>query len=497
MGENQDSNLRKNLAMPGNPRYQPKAMIPFFGYDHLYSYVGEVEYAAIETAFEIYVQAGIISEETKELLDDKVLEAMKIIVTSTVDKIERQETKHDVLAIIKEIKNQLPEDAKPLGNYLHLMLTSYDALDTATALRFQLSYEKAIKPALIELAETLAGMAETYSGTLQIGRTHGQHALPITVGFWLATILNRIIYNWQRLDEYSFGLIGKISGAVGASNAYIGLGFDRYLSAEEFEERVLGKLGLKPALISTQIVQPEPLAYFLYSATMLSASLAQFGTDCRQLMRSEIGEIQEEFSDKQGGSSTMAHKRNPINFENLCGTWLKNKNEFGKVLDTLISEHQRDLTGSSVARDFPVILINLQQQLDTLLRKNDDGVSFLKRIRVNKESLGRNLAASKDYILAEPMYIALQLYGGMDNAHHFVNHQLVPFAKAENITLIKALELKAQEDCLALEAYEKIPGEIIKLFWNPDAYIGRAQEKTLAVVHMAREIIEFIRIEKP
>ena len=145
---------------------------------------------------------------------------------------------------------------------------------------------------------------------------------------------------------------------------------------------------------------------------MTAAPLAQLGRDCRHLMRSEIAEVGEPFDKGQVGSSTMAHKRNPINFENLEGMYIRTKNEFGKVLDTLISEHQRDLVGSCVMRDFPIIIVNLRQQLDTLLRrKEDDPTPFLARLTVNSDALRKNLLQSAKVILAEPIYIALQITG--------------------------------------------------------------------------------------
>jgi len=178
----------------------------------------------------------------------------------------------------------------------------------------------------------LADLVEKFASQVQIGRTHGQHALPITVGFWLATILQRILYNWKQMEVYSEGLVGKISGAVGAYNAQVGLQLEQRCGSKTFEDRVLEKLGLSPAKISTQILLPEPLAYFLFSCVITSASFGQLGRDCRHLMRTEIAEVMESFEKDQVGSSTMAHKRNPINFENIEGMWLKTKMNLVKSL---------------------------------------------------------------------------------------------------------------------------------------------------------------------
>lgn len=473
-----------NLILPGNPRYQPKEMVPVFGYDNLYKKVALVEIATLETLAEI----GIIPKEEIKKLDDRAREELLNITTTEVDKIEREITRHDIRAWVRRAQEILD---KSISKWVHIPLTSYDVIDTARALQFREAYHSALKPALIKSTEIFASLVENFSGQIQIGRTHGQHALPVTVGFWLATILNRVIYNWERMDFYCENLVGKISGAVGAHNAQIGLQF-----GETFEEKVLKKLGLKPAKISTQILPPEPLGYFLFSCIGLSATLGQFGRDSRHLMRSEISEVMESFEKGQVGSSTMAHKRNPINFENLEGKWLRTKNEFGKLLDTLISEHQRDLSGSSVARDYPIILINLQHQLNTLLRKNKDGIAFLERLSVNKEACQQNFSKNADVILAEPLYIALQMAGYKGDAHELVNRQLVPEAKKSNKALVDVLEKLMKKDENLNSVAGNIPREIWELLKQPKNYIGDAKEKALEIANYAKATLNKLKEKK-
>lgn len=465
----------RNLILPGNPRYQPEKMKDFFGYDNLYFGLAQVEIAVLETLGEI----GIIPAEEMKNLTPELKEKLLAIPTTQVDKIEEEITHHDVRAWVRraqEIMNCA------LARWIHIPLTSYDALDTGRIIQFCSAYQKALKPSLKETVGLLADLVEKFAEQLQIGRTHGQHALPITVGFWLATILQRILYNWRQMDAYSKGLVGKISGAVGTYNAQIGLQFEQRCGNKTFEERVLKKLDLIPAKISTQILSPEPLAYFLFSCAMMSASLGQLGRDCRHLMRTEIAEVMESFGKDQVGSSTMAHKRNPINFENLEGTWLKTKNEFGKVIDTLISEHQRDLVGSCVARDYPIILINLQQQLDTLIRKNKQGIPFLSRIVIDPEACQRNFNINSNVILSEPLYIALQMTGYQGDAHELVNRTLVPEAKKTGLPLIEVLKSLSG----GRKIVEKIPKEVRQLLYQPKNYTGKAKEKAREIALSAR-----------
>ncbi|HBC44389.1 MAG TPA: hypothetical protein DIU16_03105 [Candidatus Vogelbacteria bacterium] len=468
-----------NDALPGNPRYQPSSLKPIFGYDNLYVPVGEVEIATLQTLAEI----GLIPEADVAYLTDKVIKQVLSITTTEVDEVERAVTHHDIRAWVHCAQKHLGS----LGRWVHIPLTSYDALDTARSLQFARAHQQALKPLVEHLIRILCEKVRAFADLRQIGRTHGQHALPITVGFWLATILNRVLYNIGQMDYFARGLVGKVSGAVGAHNAQIGLGIAAHCGNTSFEERVLHKLGLNLAPISTQILPPEPLAYYLYSACMLSAVLAQFGRDCRHLMRSEIGEICEPFEAGQVGSSTMAHKRNPINFENLEGMWERNIGEFVKVLLTMISEHQRDLTSSPVARDFPIIIVNLVQQLETLLRTKRDkdgkpveGSEFLRRITVNERALKRNMDMNAGVILAEPLYLALQIFGGYDDAHTLINERVMPIAQSYG-DLLSAVACIAGRDPEVKAALKKIPSDIMDILYHPHEYVGDAPQKALAI----------------
>lgn len=478
-----------NLSLPGNPRYQPKPLVKHFGYDNLAGFIVMVETATLRTLAEI----GVIPADDIALLTPELEEKLVKITTTEMDRVEKtdtpefgKKTSHDIRALVRIMQSILPP---PLRRWVHVPLTSYDALDTARSLQFVRAHYEIVQPLIVEVVKLFIAKIERYANTVQIGRTHGQHALPITVGFWLATILNRILMNTEYMSLFAELFVGKISGAVGACNAQVGLGISKLCGAETFEQRVLKKLGLLPASISTQILPPEYTAYYLFSATMLTAAFGQFGTDGRNLMRTEIGEISEPFDVGQVGSSTMAAKRNPFNLEGLVGAWLKTKNEFGKVFDTLISEHQRDLVGSSPARDFPTIIVNLVLQLSTLLRKGDDGKSFLERISVDEEACRRNLAIQGDFILAEPIYIALQMAGFKGDAHELVNHTAIPYATKHKVPLMVAVAAIAENDNVLAEILTRIPPEVTELLHKPESYVGCAAEKALAICENARDYL--------
>ena len=473
-----------NVALPGNPRYQPKDLQVHFGYDNLFRAVAEVEIATLETLAEI----GVIPAEDIACLTLDVRHALLAITTSEVDEVERKVTKHDIRAWVRIAQEKV--DPK-LRRWIHVPLTSYDALDTARALQFVRAHWEVVMPLTNKVIWYLAQQVRQFAREVQIGRTHGQHALPITIGFWFATILNRILTNIQSANASADKLVGKISGAVGVYNAQVGLGISDRCGSVTFEERVLEKLQLKPAFISTQVLLPEPLADLLFDYVKLSATFGQFGRDCRHLMRSEIGEVREGFVRGQVGSSTMAHKRNPINFENLEGTWIKNQIEFGKVLSCMISEHQRDLVGSSIARDFLTIVVNLVNQLNTLLRESG-GEPFISRISVDGTACKRNFKVQGDAILAEPIYIALQMAGYDGDAHELVNHHALPFSQAHNVTLLEATKIALNAGTEVDKAvWSRIPQSTLDMLAKPETYIGWSAEKANSVAKAAEVYLDY------
>lgn len=473
-----------NLMMPGHPRYQPKSLREYFGYDHTYRGLACVEIANIETLATI----GVIPAPDIAFLTPEIEETLLGIPATTVDVTERKITKHDVRAWIIEAQKLIPHD---LGRWMHVLLTSYDALDTGRIVQYAQAHRKVILPKVVRLIEVLSDLVVEQAEQLQIGRTHGQHALPITVGFWLSTILGRILYNTSEIERYADGLVGKISGAVGAYNAQVGLGITaRCEGGLTFEERVLSHrlVGLEAAPISTQILPPEPLGYYLGSLTWMAMVFGQLGRDIRHLMRSEIAEVTEPRSAQQVGSSTMAHKgANPINSEGLEGDAVNTKIEYHRVLDAAISEHQRDLTGSRLARYFPTIPINLTNQLDALLREDENGVPFLSRLIINPDNLRANFDKSAHLILSEVLYIAMQTAGYPGDAHKLINDTVAPIAKQTGQNLIAVLE--EMPDDTVHDTLDQLEADVIELMRHPETYVGNAAKKSLEMVERGKSML--------
>jgi adenylosuccinate lyase len=244
--------------------------------------------------------------------------------------------------------------------------------------------------------------------TLQIGRTHGQHAEPVTFGLAVAGFASRLGGRIQQLERTAKALPGKFSGPVGAYNA-AAVVLENPLG---FEATVLSGLGLKPAPSSSQIVEPEPLADLGHAAVSAFGVLANLSDDFRHLQRSELAEVFEFFESAQVGSSTMPHKRNPMNFENVKSFWKAFMPRMTTLYMDQVSEHQRDLTNSASQRFFPEMLAGLYLSSTRLNR-------VLGKIKVDTARMRHNFDLSKNAILAEPLYILLALHQHPD-AHEAV-----------------------------------------------------------------------------
>ncbi|MFH1240368.1 MAG: lyase family protein [Candidatus Diapherotrites archaeon] len=371
---------------------------------------------------------------------------------------EEDRIKHDVRALANVIRNKVSKEAKP---FVHFTATSQDIIDTANSLRYKDFAEKVLLPDLVSLEKTLIKLALREKKTLQIGRTHGQHAEPITFGFAIASYVDRLgncITNVKWKKEY---LQGKFSGAVGAYNASSLV----FSNPEKFENDVLKYLGLEPCYISTQIIQPEPLLNYLNAVNACFGVLANLADDMRNLQRSEINEIAEVFESKQVGSSTMPHKRNPINFENVKSFWKEYMPRVVTFYMDQISEHQRDLTNSASQRFIPEYLAGF----DLTVRRLD---KVMSRIVVDKESMLWNFEKNESSISAEPLYILLAVHGHPD-AHEKVRELTLESAKKK----INLFSLADNDKSLKPYLCKFTPKQM-SLIKDPKKYTGHAEKKT-------------------
>ncbi|MGO8674012.1 MAG: adenylosuccinate lyase [Capsulimonadaceae bacterium] len=298
-----------------------------------------------------------------------------------------KETRHDVMAFVRSVQEHLGEE----GRFVHYGITSYDVVDTALSLILCDSLDLIL--ADVEgLMQVVGRVAVEHKDTLQIGRTHGIHAEPITFGLKLAVWYSELSRSVTRLQQAREAIsYGKISGAVG-THANI----DPHV-----EEWVCARLGLKAADVSTQILQRDRHAQVLTAIAILAGSLEKFATELRNLQRTEILEVQEFFAAGQTGSSAMPHKRNPWNSETITGLARVIRGFVVPALEDVTTWHERDLANSSVER---IILPDSCILIDWMLRKFTNIVDTLI---VYPDNMQRNLDKMGGLVASEQIMLAL------------------------------------------------------------------------------------------
>lgn len=414
--------------------------------------------AYVETALAYALaDVGICSAEIAQAIEDS---ASKVTVEAVAEA--EKTTKHDVKALVNTIKAELPDDAKP---YVHFGATSYDIVATALSLQLRAATTELVIPRLVELQKTLLELTKKYAETVQIGRTHGQHAVPITFGFALAEYVSRIGSSISSLTVLSSKLPGKFSGAVGAYNALSIFVED----PQAFEKSVLAKLKIEAAPYSTQIIPAEFYVRLLAEYSVVAGVMANLGNDMRHLQRTEIAEIRESFDPNQTGSSTMAHKRNPISFENVVSLSKQVTAQTVNANLNLSSEHQRDLTDSASARFYAVTIATVASMADRLNKA-------MAKIEVDDENMQRNLHMSQGAIAAEPLYLMLEKYG------HTTAHEVSKTLAHKALEAKQTLYEVASQDQSIVEYFQKFTEDERQILQSPESnYTGLSAKKAMQV----------------
>jgi adenylosuccinate lyase len=277
------------------PRYTRPEMVKIWTEQRKFETWLEIELLVCEALFKL---GEIPAEAAREIREKACFDVNRV---NEIEKV----TKHDVIAFLTNVG----ESIGPLSKYLHYGLTSSDILDTSLALLLKEASELILQD-LHRLLEVLKKKAFQYKETLMIGRSHGVHAEPITFGLKMTLWFDEMKRNLGRMERAKEAIsVGKISGAVGT-----------FAHIPPFvEEFVCGQLGLKPASISTQIIQRDHHAEFFTILAIIASSIEKISVELRHLQRTEVLEAEEYFSKGQKGSSAMPHKRNPISSENLSG----------------------------------------------------------------------------------------------------------------------------------------------------------------------------------
>ncbi|MEM2419936.1 MAG: adenylosuccinate lyase [Candidatus Bathyarchaeia archaeon] len=407
-----------------------------------------------------HAQVGNIPREDAERI--MAAASLKHVKLARIKEIER-EIKHDVMALVRA----LAEACGPSGAYVHLGATSYDIVDTATALQLKEALD-IIERRLNDFEKVLMEKAIRYKDTLMMGRTHGQHALPITLGFKFAVWMREIARHIQRLRQCRERvLVGKMSGAVGTQ---AGLGEH----AMKIQELVMQKLGLEPADISTQIVQRDRHAELICLLALIATSLENFATEIRELQRPEIGELAEPFeAGGQVGSSTMPHKRNPETCERVCGLARIVRSLAIPALENVVTWHERDLTQSSAERFIlpeACILVDYMLHLMT---------NVVANLYVNEERMRQNIELTQGRAMSEAVMIALTKKGLSRQEAHELLRKLTIKSEMEKVPFKKVL---LEDKTVSTKLSEKEIDEAL----NPQNYTGTAPKQVELMVEKTR-----------
>jgi len=358
-------------------RYQTKEMAEIWSEENKFSAWLEVELAVCR----VWMEKGVIPADAYEEIRSKAS-----FDIARIDEIEAR-VHHDVIAFVSAVAETVGEN----GRYIHLGLTSSDVIDTASSLSLKRSLG-IVRKKTEELMEAILLRADEFRYTPCAGRTHGIHGEPTTFGLKLLNWFYQLQRDLERLDlageQISYG---KISGAVGT-----------YAHCEpEVEKRVCELLGLKPALVSTQILQRDRHSCVMNSVALLGGALDRFATEIRHLQRTEVMEVLEPFGATQKGSSAMPHKRNPILCERISGMSRILRGYALTAMENMTLWHERDISHSSAER---VIWPDAFHLITYMLSKMSH---IVKNMVVNSSKMRENLDMTRGLVYSQRILLDL------------------------------------------------------------------------------------------
>jgi len=414
-------------------RYTLPRMGAIWTDEHKFQKWLEVETCVCEAQAEL----GLIPAEAVEQIRSKAQ-----FNTQRILEIE-QEVKHDVIAFLTNVGEYVGDASR----FIHLGMTSSDLLDTSNALLMR-EAGVIILEDLNQLRSVIKKRAVEHKDTFCIGRSHGVHAEPTTFGLKLAVWYDEVGRHLDRLkDAIATISFGKVSGAVGTFSHLDPI----------IEELVCQKLALKPAPVSTQIIQRDRYAQYLTTLALIGSSLEKFATEIRNLQRTEILEVEEFFSKGQKGSSAMPHKRNPVTCEQISGLSRVVRANALASMENITLWHERDITHSSVER---IIIPDSTILIDYMLNKL---IKIIENLLVYPENMKNNLEKMGGLVFSQAVLLALTRKGMLrEQAYRLVQQCAMevwktgkPFKQLlqQQSEILQVLSLQEIEDCFDLKIH--------------------------------------------
>ena len=403
------------------------------------------------------------------LKEDKVNEFEKVVFRkldiNRIKQIEK-EIKHDIMALVKFL-SEIADDE--VARWIHFGATSNDITDSATAMLLKDSI-KIIENKIRNLLDVITNLALRYKNLVCLGRTHGQAALPVTYGFRFALWASELFRHYTRILEAKNRIcVGKMSGAVGTQ---AGFGSDGI----EMERKVMEYLGLEVVEISNQVIPRDIYCEYISILANLATTLEKIATTIRLLQRTEVGEVMEKFEDKQVGSSTMPHKRNPIICEQICSLARVVRSFVIPQYECAILWEERDLTNSAAER---IILAETTILLDHILTKMID---VFENLKLNENKIKENLEKVKDLNLSEAVMLELTKRGMKRQEAHELVRMASILATEKETTLFEQLKNNSK-------VLEYITPEELKSILRPEKYLGTAVKRVEIVCNKIKHAL--------
>ncbi len=419
-------------------RYGSKEMREIFDKENVLRTRLNVEIALLKALRDV----GLVSEGDVRIAESKIKE----VKSSEVEDLESK-LGHDVMAMVVT----LAQKSGDAGRFVHFGATSYDIVDTANAILFRQAIS-IIESKIIKILDILSNYSNKYRDTIMVGRTHGQHALPITLGFKFANYLYEFSRSLERINESKERVIRiKMAGAVGTMAGWGNKGI-------EIEQIISKYLDMPSHVISTQVAPRDGFAEVISDLAILSAVGERLSLEVRELMRPEIGEIGEGVGERVG-SSTMPQKENPVTAEKITGLSRIVRSFVSASIENIPLWHERDLTNSSSER---ILISHTFIIVDEILNSL---IELLSNLRVNISNMERNLYLTRGQIMAESLMINLTLRG---MARHEAHRLASDISKEVRTTGSSFLDV-----CLKREEVTKIFTEReLREILDPKNYLG-------------------------
>ncbi len=439
-------------------RYGCEELRRIFSVENFYRTMAMVELAVVEKQ----EKHGIVPDGTSGALR-RAIEKLDVNDIFEEEKI----TRHDIMALINVLARHMGE----LGEYIHIGLTSADLRDTAKVLILREALDH-IESKLKLLIKCLGELASRYIDLPCVARTHGMHASIYTLGRKFAVFADEFLRHIERIhDARKRIFVGKISGSVGIHSSLGEVG-------EIVEREVLEELGLGVDESATQIISRDRFAEIFLLMSLISSSLEKLATEIRNLQRTEISELEEQFLSSQVGSTAMPHKRNPISSENICSIARVVRGLAIAALENIVLWHERDLTNSASERIIiPEIFMLVDEQISRAIK-------ILRNLKINIKNIERNIKFTGGMIYSDILVTRLAMRGlGRQNAHELVRRiAMEAYESGRNF-----IELVLSNDTIRKYLTE----EEIREIFRPDPHIKVAVkrvEKTLAKIKKKNEV---------